>query len=113
MAVSTNCGDFTITLDPKASPKTTASFVALARKGFFDGTVFHRIVPGFVIQGGDPTATGTGGPGYQTVDTPAPSTRYPLGTVAAGEGRLRAGRHVRRPVLRRHRRRRRARPTTP
>jgi peptidyl-prolyl cis-trans isomerase B (cyclophilin B) len=80
--VRTNCGDFTITLDPKASPKTVASFVSLADQGFFDDTTFHRIVPGFVIQGGDPTGTGTGGPGYSTVDTPAQSTTYTLGTVA-------------------------------
>jgi peptidyl-prolyl cis-trans isomerase B (cyclophilin B) len=84
--VTTNCGTFTIGLDPEASPKTVASFVALAEEGFFDDTVFHRIVPGFVIQGGDPTATGTGGPGYQTVDTPAPSTAYPFGTVAMAKG---------------------------
>ena len=84
--VTTNCGAFTITLDPKASPKTTASFVALVRSGFFDGTVFHRIVPGFVIQGGDPTASGRGGPGYQTVDTPARTTTYTLGTVAMAKG---------------------------
>ena len=80
--VTTNCGEFTIALAPAASPNTVASFVALAEDGFFDDTVFHRIVPGFVIQGGDPTASGTGGPGYQTVDPPAPSTKYPFGTVA-------------------------------
>ena len=59
----TSCGSFTIRLDVKTSPKTSASFVALARRGFFDDTVFHRIVPGFVIQGGDPTGSGSGGPG--------------------------------------------------
>ena len=80
--VETSCGEFTITLDPKASPKTTSSFVALAQDGFFDGTVFHRIVPGFVIQGGDPTASGGGGPGYSTVDKPAATTRYTKGVVA-------------------------------
>lgn len=80
--VATSCGTFTITLDQQASPTTVASFVALAEDGFYDGTVFHRIVPGFVIQGGDPTATGTGGPGYATVDTPAQSTAYTFGTVA-------------------------------
>jgi cyclophilin family peptidyl-prolyl cis-trans isomerase len=80
--VATSCGSFTITLDPEASPKTVASFVALAEDGFYDQTVFHRIVPNFVIQGGDPTATGTGGPGYTTVDTPAPGTTYTHGTVA-------------------------------
>jgi cyclophilin family peptidyl-prolyl cis-trans isomerase len=52
------------------------------QKKFFDGTVFHRIVPGFVIQGGDPTGTGGGGPGYTTVDKPPASTRYTHGAVA-------------------------------
>jgi cyclophilin family peptidyl-prolyl cis-trans isomerase len=80
--VKTSCGDFTITLDPKASPKAVASFVALARNDYFDGSFFHRIVTGFVIQGGDPTGSGTGGPGYTTVDTPAQSTRYTSGVVA-------------------------------
>jgi peptidyl-prolyl cis-trans isomerase B (cyclophilin B) len=78
----TNCGEFTITLAPQRSPRATASFAALAEDGYFDDTVFHRIVPGFVIQGGDPTATGTGGPGYTTVDPPADNTTYPNGTVA-------------------------------
>ena len=80
--VETSCGDFTITLDIKASPKAAASFVALVESGFFDRTVFHRIVPGFVIQGGDPTQTGGGGPGYTTVDTPAAGTTYTEGVVA-------------------------------
>jgi cyclophilin family peptidyl-prolyl cis-trans isomerase len=80
--IKTNCGDFTIRLAVKTSPATTASFASLAQKGFFNGTVFHRIVPGFVIQGGDPTGTGTSGPGYATVDTPPASTRYTLGVVA-------------------------------
>ena len=80
--VSTNCGEFTITLAPSRSPHATASFAALAEDGYFDDTIFHRIVPEFVIQGGDPTATGTGGPGYTTVDTPAKETQYTLGTVA-------------------------------
>jgi peptidyl-prolyl cis-trans isomerase B (cyclophilin B) len=78
----TNCGSFTVRLAAKASPHTVASFVALARSGFFDRTVFHRIVPGFVIQGGDPTGTGTGGPGYTTVDTPPQATQYVRGVVA-------------------------------
>jgi len=82
VVVQTNCGSFTIHLAVKTSPATTASFVSLVRKGFYDGTVFHRIVPRFVIQGGDPTASGTGGPGYSTVDRPPPSTRYTLGLVA-------------------------------
>ena len=79
---ATNCGAFTIRLATKTSPATTASFVGLAEKGFFDHTIFHRIVPGFVIQGGDPTGTGTGGPGYTTVDAPPASTKYTLGVAA-------------------------------
>jgi len=82
LVVETNCGNFTIALDPKASPKTVASVAGLAESGFYDDTTFHRIVPGFVIQGGDPTATGTGGPGYSTVDTPAETTKYTKGVVA-------------------------------
>jgi peptidyl-prolyl cis-trans isomerase B (cyclophilin B) len=78
----TNCGSFTIRLATKTSPATTASFASLTRKGFFDHTIFHRIVPGFVIQGGDPTGTGTGGPGYTTIDAPPASTRYTLGVAA-------------------------------
>lgn len=82
LVVETNCGTFTIALDPKAAPKTVASVAGLAESGFYDGTTFHRIVPGFVLQGGDPTATGTGGPGYSTVDTPSESTKYTRGVVA-------------------------------
>lgn len=82
VALKTNKGSFTVELDTKASPKTSASFVALARKGFFDGTCFHRIVPDFVIQGGDPTGTGTGGPGYSTVDKPPADAKYTKGVVA-------------------------------
>ena len=59
----TSCGAFVVTLDTTAAPATSASLVSLAEQGFFDDTVFHRIVPGFVIQGGDPTQSGTGGPG--------------------------------------------------
>ncbi len=80
--VVTNCGEFTITLDPRASPNAASSFYQLASSGYFDGTVFHRIVPGFVIQGGDPSASGTGGPGYTTVDTPEAATTYTKGVVA-------------------------------
>ena len=58
VVVETNCGEFTITLDQQTSPKATASFVSLAEDGYFDDTIFHRIVPGFVIQGGDPTGGG-------------------------------------------------------
>ena len=62
--------------------KAVASFVELAQAKYFDKTVFHRIVPGFVIQGGDPTASGTGGPGYTTVDKPPSSASYDHGVVA-------------------------------
>jgi peptidyl-prolyl cis-trans isomerase B (cyclophilin B) len=80
--VSTNCGDFEITLDAKRAPKTGASFKALADDGFFDGLIFHRIVPGFVIQGGDPKGDGTGGPGYSVVEAPPQDLVYAKGVVA-------------------------------
>jgi peptidyl-prolyl cis-trans isomerase B (cyclophilin B) len=80
--VSTNCGDFAITLDAKRAPKTGGSFKALADKGFFDGTTFHRIVAGFVIQGGDPKGDGTGGPGYSVVEAPPQDLVYGKGVVA-------------------------------
>ncbi len=86
LVVETTCGDFTIRLDPTLAPKTTASLVALAESGFYDDTTFHRVVPGFVIQGGDPTASGTGGPGYTTVDPPPTDTQYTTGTVAMAKG---------------------------
>jgi peptidyl-prolyl cis-trans isomerase B (cyclophilin B) len=80
--VKTKLGRFTFKLDPASAPNATRSFVRLTKRGFFNGLVFHRIVPSFVIQGGDPTGTGTGGPGYTTHDTVPPTTTYPLGTVA-------------------------------
>jgi peptidyl-prolyl cis-trans isomerase B (cyclophilin B) len=80
--LETSCGDFTIGLDPKAAPRAAASFVSLARNGFFDDTLFHRIVPDFVIQGGDPTGSGEGDPGYSTRDVPPPDARYTRGVVA-------------------------------
>ena len=69
LVFKTNCGSFTVTLDLDKAPATAASLVSLAKSGFYDNTIFHRIVPGFVIQGGDPTQAGSGGPGYR------PSTR--------------------------------------
>jgi peptidyl-prolyl cis-trans isomerase B (cyclophilin B) len=80
--VKTNCGTFAFRLDVKGAPNTSASLAYLAAKRFYDGTVFHRIVPGFVIQGGDPTGKGSGGPGYSTVDKPAAGTSYKRGVVA-------------------------------
>jgi cyclophilin family peptidyl-prolyl cis-trans isomerase len=86
----TNCGSFTVRLDVRDSPNTTASFANLVKKHFFDGTIFHRIVPGFVIQGGDPTQRGDGGPGYTTVDTPPLGTKYTHGVVAMAKTQVQA-----------------------
>jgi peptidyl-prolyl cis-trans isomerase B (cyclophilin B) len=82
VTLRTNQGTFAFDLDVKDSPHTTASFAALVKKGFFDGLNFHRIVPGFVIQGGDPNGDGTGGPGYTTVDKPPGDAKYTKGVVA-------------------------------
>jgi peptidyl-prolyl cis-trans isomerase B (cyclophilin B) len=79
----TSCGPIVLRLDPTAAPATVNSFVFLAREGYFDGTVAHRVVPGFVFQAGDPTAAGTGGPGYTLPDEfPAPGYTYTRGVVA-------------------------------
>ena len=82
VTLKTSEGSFSFDLDVKDSPNTTASFASLVQKGFFDGLTFHRIAPGFVIQGGDPNGDGTGGPGYTTVDAPPPDARYTKGVVA-------------------------------
>jgi peptidyl-prolyl cis-trans isomerase B (cyclophilin B) len=81
-AVGTTCGRFEIALDTRDSPRTVGSFVYLARKGVYDNTIFHRIVPNFVIQGGDPRGTGTGGPGYSVDEPPPANAGYTKGTVA-------------------------------
>jgi peptidyl-prolyl cis-trans isomerase B (cyclophilin B) len=80
--MDTNCGQFSIALDVKRAPKTTASFVYMAREGLYDNTLFHRIVAGFVIQGGDPLGTGQGGPGYSVVEAPPSDLKYTKGVVA-------------------------------
>ena len=80
--VETSCGSFTIALDVERAPKTTSSFAYLARQGVYDDTIFHRIAPGFVIQGGDPTETGRGGPGYFVDEPPPRNLSYTQGTVA-------------------------------
>ena len=64
----TNHGAIDVELYPNEAPKTVENFVKLARDGFYDGLIFHRVIPDFMIQGGDPTGTGTGGPGYQFED---------------------------------------------
>jgi hypothetical protein len=86
VTLKTTEGSFSFELDVKDSPNTTASFASLVKKGFFDGLAFHRIVPGFVIQGGDPNGDGTGGPGYTTVDAPPADAAYTKGVVAMAKG---------------------------
>ena len=90
LTFETNCGSFAVTLDTELAPSTAASLVALAQAGYFDDTLFHRIVPGFVIQGGDPTQSGSGGPGYSTVDVPPSDARYTKGTVAMAKSGIEA-----------------------
>ncbi len=80
--VETTCGTFEIELDAERAPRTGHSFASLARQKFFDGLIFHRIVPGFVIQGGDPQGTGQGGPGYTIVEAPPQDLVYSKGVVA-------------------------------
>jgi peptidylprolyl isomerase len=80
--METSKGSMTIALDPAAAPRTVNSFVFLARNGYYDGVVFHRIIPGFVVQGGDPTGTGRGGPGYKFADELPPPGRYEVGSLA-------------------------------
>ena len=80
--IETSCGSFTIALDTKRAPKTVNSFVFLSEKGFYDDLPFHRIVPGFVIQGGDPLGNGTGGPGYSVDEKPPSNLSYTKGIVA-------------------------------
>jgi len=79
--IDTEKGPIEIDLFDESAPKTAANFITLARKGFYDGVIFHRVVPGFVVQGGDPTGTGSGGPGYKFADEPV-SGNYLRGTVA-------------------------------
>ena len=73
---------FEIALDTERAPKTANSFAFLAEEGFYDGLAFHRIVPGFVIQGGDPVGNGTGGPGYSVDEKPPANLAYTKGMVA-------------------------------
>lgn len=80
--VETSCGSFKIELDTARAPKTTSSFADLARRGAYNDTAFHRIIPGFVVQGGDPTGTGSGGPGYFVDEAPPSDLSYTRGTVA-------------------------------
>jgi cyclophilin family peptidyl-prolyl cis-trans isomerase len=81
VTIETEKGPIEIEVDADLGPLAAENFVDLAACGFYDGTVFHRVVPGFVIQGGDPTGTGSGGPGYEFKDDPV-GVPYTRGTVA-------------------------------
>ncbi len=80
--MKTNYGDIVLQLFPKDAPLTVNNFVFLARQGFYDGVKFHRVVKGFMIQGGDPTGTGSSGPGYQFKDELPTTLDYTKGTIA-------------------------------
>jgi cyclophilin family peptidyl-prolyl cis-trans isomerase len=80
--LDTNHGEIVIELDPARSPQTVNNFVFLARDGYYDGVIFHRVIENFMIQGGDPTGTGTGGPGYKFRDEIEGPGSYSRGTVA-------------------------------
>ncbi|HEV8250642.1 MAG TPA: peptidylprolyl isomerase [Gaiellaceae bacterium] len=84
--IHTNHGAIDVELFDEDAPKTVENFTSLARKGFYDGVIFHRVIPDFMIQGGDPTGTGTGGPGYQFDDEPSdhPVVRGALAMANAG-----------------------------
>lgn len=90
VTLDTSCGPIVIELSPDAAPETTNSFVFLAESGYLNGTVSHRIIPGFMMQAGDPTATGLGGPGYTLPDEfpsdPAPYSRGVVAMANAGPG---------------------------
>ncbi len=80
--MTTNKGTMTIALDPIAAPRTVNNFVVLARYHYFDGVGFHRIIPGFMAQGGDPEGSGRGGPGYRFEDELPKPGRYEVGSLA-------------------------------
>jgi cyclophilin family peptidyl-prolyl cis-trans isomerase len=80
--MSTSKGEMTIALAPERAPKTVNSFVFLARNGYYDGLNFHRIIPGFMAQGGCPEGSGRGGPGYRFTDELPPPGRYEIGSLA-------------------------------
>lgn len=80
--MDTSMGTLTIELDAAGAPKTVNNFVFLARQGFYDGVIFHRIIPGFMCQGGDPDGSGRGGPGYRFEDELPKPGRYEIGSLA-------------------------------
>ena len=81
-AMTTSLGEIVIALDPIKAPKTVNNFVFLALNHYYDGVIFHRIINGFMCQGGDPTGTGRGGPGYQFADELPKPGQYQIGSVA-------------------------------
>ena len=87
VSIKTTLGTIVVQIDPKAGPNAASNFVYLVKQGFYNGTIFHRVIPGFMIQGGDPTGTGSGGPGYQFANDPV-SMPYSKGVLAmANAGR--------------------------
>ncbi len=93
--VHTSRGDFTITfVDPKVAPQTVNNFVYLSQNHFYDGLTFHRVVPGFVVQGGDPLGNGTGGPAYKLPDETNPSKCLATSGVYNHFGQVTAGMEV-------------------
>jgi len=88
VTLATSCGDIEIELDQGRQPKTAASFASLVGNRVFDGLTFHRVVPGFVIQGGDPAGNGSGGPGYEVRERPPRDAQYTRGVVAMAKTEL-------------------------
>lgn len=82
VTLETSCGDISIELDAKNDPKTANSFASLVKAGYYDKTAWHRVVPGFVIQGGDPAGNGSGGPSWKVVEAPPKDQKYTAGVVA-------------------------------
>ena len=78
VTIQTNHGTITAEMFSDVAPKTAGNFLDLAKKGFYDGVIFHRVIDGFMIQGGDPTGTGRGGPGYTIPDEFAPGLRHDM-----------------------------------
>ena len=84
--ITTDRGDIVIALDPSKAPRSVNNFVFLARDGFYDGVTFHRVVDDFVIQGGDPEGSGSGGPGYRFEDEPVQGEYIPGAVAMANSG---------------------------
>src|SRR3989441_10703886 len=107
--LQTTMGDVKIELLDKTMPITAGNFRKLVGQGFYDGTIFHRVIPNFMIQGGDPEGTGMGGPGYTIRDELPPENRNARGTISMGNARPNTGgrqvflhRHDTRPAERPH-----------